>query len=102
MYILGKIAPKIKTQSRHLLRLPQISIVLSGIGRKHTEVKYRKFAIYCRGDDLSTKSLYISPTVSHIYETEYEIWTGFGLVGSTENFGTFWGMFSFAMFFKIL
>ena len=58
MYILGKIAPKIKTQSRHLLRLPQISIVLSGIGRKHTEVKYRKCAIYCRGDDLSKNTDY--------------------------------------------
>ena len=31
------------------------------------------------------KSLYISPEVSHFYGTEYKIWAGFGLVGSTEN-----------------
>ena len=33
------------------------------------------------------KSLYISPAVNCFYGTEYEIWAGFGLVGSTENFG---------------
>ena len=29
------------------------------------------------------KSLYISPELSHFYGTEYEIWAGFGPVGST-------------------
>jgi hypothetical protein len=35
---------------------------------------------------LGTKSLQISRLVSHFYGTEYEIWAGFGPVGSTENF----------------
>jgi hypothetical protein len=34
-----------------------------------------------------TKSLYISPIGSYSYGTEYEIWAGFGPVGSSENFG---------------
>ena len=38
-------------------------------------------------EDLQKKSLYISPAVSHFYGTEYEIWAGFGPVGSTEDFG---------------
>ena len=33
------------------------------------------------------QSHYISRAVSHSYGTEYEIWAGFGPVGSTENFG---------------
>ena len=33
----------------------------------------------------TSKSLYISPAVSH--GTENEIWAGFGQVGSTKNFG---------------
>ena len=39
---------------------------------------------------------YISPAVSHFYETEYEIWAGFGQVGSTdwsEKYATFEGSF---------
>ena len=31
------------------------------------------------------KSLYISRSLSNFYGTGFEIWTGFGLVGSTEN-----------------
>ena len=30
--------------------------------------------------------MYITPAVSHFYGTENEIWAGFELVGSTENF----------------
>ena len=32
-----------------------------------------------------TKSLYISSAVSNFYDTEIEIWTGFGPVGNTEK-----------------
>ena len=45
------------------------------------------------------KSLYLFPVVSHFYGTEYEIWAGFELVGSNENFWLgrevcyFWGQF---------
>ena len=31
------------------------------------------------------KSLYTSHVVSHFYGTEFGIWAGFGLVGSTES-----------------
>ena len=34
---------------------------------------------------MSLKSLYISPAVSNLHETEIEIWAGFGLVGITEK-----------------
>ena len=33
--------------------------------------------------------LFINPTVIHFYGKEYEIWAGYGLVGSTEIFGLF-------------
>ena len=32
-----------------------------------------------------SKSLYISLAVSNFYETEIEIWAGFGSVGNTEK-----------------
>ena len=32
---------------------------------------------------LVPKSLHISPAIRHFYGTEYEIWVGFGSVGST-------------------
>ena len=35
---------------------------------------------------VQSKLFYISPAVSHFYGTEYKIWAGFELVGSTENF----------------
>ena len=34
---------------------------------------------------MQTKSLYISRAVSNFYETQFEIWAGFGLVGSPEK-----------------
>ena len=34
---------------------------------------------------LGSKSLYISPAVNNFYETEIEIWAGFGPDGSTEK-----------------
>ena len=43
------------------------------------------------------KAIYISCALKHFYGTEFEIWVGFGLVGSTENCQTeliisfFWG-----------
>ena len=45
------------------------------------------------------KSLYVSRAGCYFYETEFEIWTGFGPAGSTENFcnfakvSHFWGCF---------
>ena len=36
--------------------------------------------------DMGTKSLYISPVVSHWYGTEYEILAGFERIGGTENY----------------
>ena len=41
------------------------------------------------------KSLYISRSGSHFYETEYEIWADLGLVGNTEknNWGPFMSNF---------
>ena len=35
--------------------------------------------------NIHTKSLYITHPVSNFYETEIEIWTGFGPVGNTEK-----------------
>ena len=35
---------------------------------------------------LQAHSLYISPAMNHLYGTENEIWAGFALVGSSENF----------------
>ena len=41
---------------------------------------------------LSSQSHYVSLSraVRHFYLTEFEIWTGFGLVGSTENCLTYY------------
>ena len=36
---------------------------------------------------MKSKPLFISHAVRHFHGTEYEIWAGFELVGSTENFG---------------
>ena len=36
---------------------------------------------------LVPKSLYISRATSNFHGTEFEIWAGFGPVGSTENYG---------------
>ena len=35
---------------------------------------------------MSKSIVYINPAVSHFYETEYEIWSALGPVGSTENY----------------
>ena len=40
--------------------------------------------------NLYSKSLYISCAVSNFYGKEFEIWVGFGLVGSTEIQGSFY------------
>ena len=40
-----------------------------------------------RADYNGACTVFISPTVSHFYGTEYEIWAGFRPAGSTENFG---------------
>ena len=41
---------------------------------------------------LSSQSHYVSLSraVRHFYLTEFEIWTGFGLVGSTKNYLTYY------------
>ena len=41
---------------------------------------------------LQPKSLYISDAVNNFYEIEFEIWAGFGPVGSTEKKN--WGRFT--------
>ena len=52
------------------------------------------------------KSLYISPGVSNFYETEIEIWAGFGPVGNAEknwaNYDFEVGFFTFSRTKKIL
>ena len=46
---------------------------------------YRMMQISNDPDGGQGKSLYISRAVSHLYGTEFGIWAGFGLVGSTQS-----------------
>jgi hypothetical protein len=52
------------------------------------------FAVFCQSLRASSSCyskviwyMYISPAFSHFYGIEYDIWAGFGPVGSTEDFG---------------
>ena len=47
---------------------------------------------------LQSKSLYISHAKSNFYETEIEIWAGFGLVGSTEMIADYEQLFEAGFF----
>ena len=61
-------------ERRKKITYPVLKLCRVGLRRLVSLRSYRK------------KSIYISPAVSHIYGTEYKIWTGFGPVGSTEDF----------------
>ena len=41
------------------------------------------FSLRAHGTYLETKSIHMSRALSYLYGTEYEIWAGFGPVGST-------------------
>ena len=55
---------------------------------KHKSYPFtRQLSVIYKSRALHSKSLYMSPAMSHFYGTECEIWADFGPVGNTEKIG---------------